>query len=154
MNYKEYINAADRHVAICQQLLRDAEVERNRTKKSHLVNEAYYLSGYIMECSLSYALFYNERLDVESHRNYQGEFLTHNLMSKVNFVVRSVGVRFAGVPFVSIKHVDKNLNRLFGDWDVRWRYEKNKTVDEAVLRKYIDALKDVKDKIEKQYPKR
>ena len=57
MDYKEYKKASKRHLYTCQTLKKNLEKEGlSEEQKQHLLFNLYYLCGYIIECSLNFAI--------------------------------------------------------------------------------------------------
>ena len=158
MYYHEYHKAATRHLEICKQLLKNIKDDTKSSSRGHYLNETYYLSGYIMECMLSYILFYGTHGDVEDteiykEKNTHSKFMSHNLQSKSEHV-RSRMDRNTNIPFVSALPVQKELRKLYCDWKVEWRYMPNQKVDFATLESYIKELESVKNIVINIFPLR
>lgn len=64
MNYKDYKTASDRHLQSCEQLKSVIETKyillnptlREEVVQKELLSNIYYLSGYVIECILHYAI--------------------------------------------------------------------------------------------------
>lgn len=153
MYYQEYAKAAFRHLSSCDRLLADIDSARKpNSEELHWVNEVYYLSGYVIECLLSYVLFYNYKDHVQNSDLYCDKFLVHNLQSKTHHVLVTAKRPLSGIPLISGTSSKKHLNCLFSDWSVDWRYEPNRSVNLPELREYIDVIKNIRKKIMHQYP--
>lgn len=59
MKYPEYLSSAKRHNFACRVLQEKIETFENVNDDNynHLITSLYYLSGYIIECSLKYKIF-------------------------------------------------------------------------------------------------
>jgi hypothetical protein len=55
MKYIEFFHAAKRHLETCRQLKSD--IENNRGNELELLQNLYYLGGYVVECVYKYAIF-------------------------------------------------------------------------------------------------
>lgn len=152
MNYREYFKASTRHLLTCNRLLNDVDANKNVSENIHYINEAYYLSGYVYECLLSYVLFYGCKTDVEQNQLYRGEFLTHNLPSKVKHVTVEGKKSIPNIIPLTAPSPDKDINKLFCEWSVESRYEPSKFVNLDTLKTYVELMNDVKIKIFNQYP--
>lgn len=118
------------------------------------MDEVYYLSGYILESSLSYAFFNHIRYtgDIYSSEHYNSNcFKTHHIQTKYLYMTRCSCV-IRDLVFVSRVHTSKDLQCLFNNWDVKYRYEHYPNLDRALLANYIDELEKGLKKIKTQYP--
>lgn len=129
MKYKEYLVSAKRHKHACQVLedklntLKDEGLESDEF--NFLVLSMYYLSGYIIECSLKFKIFelkgYDPNIDVNEDNcklfdiNYKKNIKKHNFSSLQNYLDSLI----SGFPHLSS---DSNINRLLGEWSPEIRY--------------------------------
>lgn len=98
MEYSEYLSAATRHKKTCAILKErieensdDGIVDINDEELGFLIINLYYLSGYIIECSLKYKIleifgYYDDVNDkvklkdvLSGHGLSKNDFITHNL---------------------------------------------------------------------------
>ncbi len=154
MDYRQYLRSAERHLQTCRQLLLLYDTVSDAKSKSFLLNEVYYLSGYILESSLSYAFFnhirYNGDIYLSEHYNNKS-FKTHHIQTKYIYMMqRSCVIR--DLVFVSHGHTSKDLQRLFNNWDVKYRYEHYPNLDKALLDYYIKELEKGLIRIKIQFP--
>lgn len=119
---------------------------------NHWLSEVYYLSGYVLECMLSYVLFYDYNDHVKNHKFYYGEFLTHNLTSKVHHVRNVAHCQLNGIILISTSHQKRSINALFSRWNVDYRYEPLQTVSYDDLEAYLQSIEEAKNQILNQYP--
>ena len=153
MYYNEYLKSAFRHLSTCKQLINDIQsAQGTQADRNHWLCEVYYLSGYIVECMLSYVLFYGYRDHVNKHQLYCGEFLTHNLSSKVHHVRNVAGRPLNGVILISTTHQKRSVNALFSKWNVDSRYEPTKIVNHDDLITYLQSIEQAKNQILNMYP--
>ena len=55
MRYIEFFHAAKRHLKTCEMLKED--IENNRGEEKYLLQNLYYLGGYVVECAYKYAIY-------------------------------------------------------------------------------------------------
>ena len=108
MNYKDYKNAAHRHLICCQKMCDALSSISNREEKNALIANIYYLSGYVIETLLSYAIFYSSdsetrKKPVEEHPEYNNGFRTHDFQAKISFATKH-HCNLNGIVFISQKH--------------------------------------------------
>ncbi len=149
MDNKEYRKAAIRHFHTCEQLLGCVSKERNVHIKNDLLLNIYYLSGYVIETSLSYSYFRQIRYfgDIEDSPDYKSKgFKTHNFETKVKFIREKNG-NLNNIPFVLNKHVDRRMDLLYKNWNPDFRYcasqnvKLNDNINENIIEKYLAEIK-------------
>lgn len=131
LKYKDYLSSAKRHNYICK-LLRDRanefeQKDRNSQNFKHLVDNLYYLSGYVIECSLKFKIFeccgYDSELEIEEEEcrklgiNYRKKIKTHSFTTLQNFLSSKIS---------GISHESNNndIIPLLENWNPEIRYEK------------------------------
>ena len=153
MYYQEYVRSAYRHLSTCKLLMSEVEkVHGNQSDRKHWICEVYYLSGYILECMLSYVLFYKYKDHVSNHQYYKDKFLTHNLMSKVHYVVVVAGCQLRGVTLISTPHEKRAINSLFSKWSVNYRYEPLECLNKDEITIYLQSIEEAMKQILNNYP--
>jgi hypothetical protein len=123
-------------------------------KKAYILSEVYYLSGYILETGLSYAFFSHIRYtgDIYSSVHYSNKgFKTHNTNIKYQYLLNNNCV-ISDLVFVSSSHKTKALQKLYNEWDVKYRYEHYSNLNKNLLNTYISELARALTKIKIQYP--
>lgn len=129
MKYTEFLSSAKRHNHACRVLkekldsLGDGCAEDVEYK--FLVLSLYYLSGYIIECSIKYKIFQLENYDLHSDVNeeecekaginYKKKIKTHNFNRLQNYLDSLV----SGINHVSEKN---EINKLINEWTPEIRY--------------------------------
>lgn len=129
MKYTEYLSSAKRHNHACRVLkakldsLDDSELNGDEFK--FLVLSIYYLSGYIVECSLKFKIFelsnYDSNVEVDEEEctkagiDYKKRIKTHNFQKLQNYLDSLVG----GLSHMSEK---REINRLLNGWNPELRY--------------------------------
>jgi hypothetical protein len=129
MKYTEFLSSARRHNHACKVLkekldsLGEDSVENVEYK--FLVLSLYYLSGYIIECSIKFKIFELKSFDVNSDVNegecekagidYKNKIKTHNFKRLQNYLDSLVS---------DISHVSnkKSINKLMYEWNPEIRY--------------------------------
>ena len=151
MHYKEFRSAAHRHLLSCKKMCEKLGQTTNDNEKRDLIAEVYYLSGYIVETLLSYAIFSVASRDIqkkpiEDHPDYERGFKTHNFKAKIYFALNH-GCNFDGITFISNRHSNKELMKLFDSWGVELRYQHYSkfngvlpTISEQMINSYIGEL--------------
>lgn len=162
MYYKEFRNAAHRHLLSCEKMCEKLKQITNSNEKRDLIAEIYYLSGYIVETLLSYAVFSVagrnvQNRPVEEHPDYENGFKTHNFQAKIYFAITH-GCSFNGVPFIGERHPSNNLRKLFNAWNVDMRYQHYSKfqqvpndLDETMICSYIEELNRLEKHFNQKY---
>lgn len=131
MKYPEYLLAAKRHSEACKVLQEKIEfcISNDQTlgfQFQHLVLSLYYLSGYIVECSLKYKILDLLGFDINVNVDKSGcngsniirynEIATHdfdNLQNRLNSLVSDL----------TYESNNAQIERLLSDWDPSIRYK-------------------------------
>lgn len=155
MNYIQFRNAAYRHLVSCKHLLNEAKESKTDTK-NRLCLEIYYLSGYILETMLSYAVCSSMNIngDVYQSKPFKEEaklFKVHNLNQKYSYALRNGCNGLRNICFFQKKHSDADVQKLFSDWEVKYRYENRETLSPEILSKYISSIEEVYQTILRNY---
>ncbi|MFT4928215.1 MAG: LPS O-antigen subunit length determinant protein (WzzB/FepE family) [Phenylobacterium sp.] len=130
MKYPEYLSSAKRHNQACRVLkekLESYESDNSQDEKfNNLIISLYYLSGYIIECSLKFKIFevfsYNSNIEIDKDEckalglNYNSQVKTHNFQTLQNLLDSKI----SDVSHISNQRV---INRLSGQWGPEIRYE-------------------------------
>ena len=153
MDYKEFRQAAHRHLITCQKMCDSLSGLTNSEDKNLIIANIYYLSGYVVETLLSYAFFCScnsktRKKPIEEHPEYEKGFKTHDFQAKISFVKKH-NCNLDGITFISNKHSNDVFMKLYNGWqvDLRYRSPKNivrvSVIDETLIKGYIDSLKEV-----------
>lgn len=129
MKYSEYLSSAKRHNCACKVLKEKIEQieDINSDEYNFLVLNLYYLSGYIIECSLKFKIFevslFSSNSDIEDEEeclkvniDYKKRIVTHNFSKLQNFLES----RVSDIAYTS---QDKEVNKLLNNWHPKLRYE-------------------------------
>ena len=131
LKYNDYLNSAKRYNYTCR-LLRDKAIAFDSTDRStenfkYLIDSLYYLSGYVIECSLKFKIFecsgYDSELEIEEEEckkngiNYKKHIKTHSFSKLQDFL----SSKTSGISHESDDH---DVSTLLKNWDPGIRYEK------------------------------
>lgn len=129
MKYTEFLLSAKRHNHACRVLKEKldslGEDSAENVEYKFLVLSLYYLSGYIIECSIKYKIFELENYDLNSEVNegecekvgidFNKKIKTHNFKRLQNYLDSLI----SDVSHVSEKKV---INKLMNEWTPEIRY--------------------------------
>ncbi|MFP1764957.1 hypothetical protein ACLECR_02295 [Lonsdalea quercina] len=129
MKYTEFLSSAKRHNHACRVLKEKldslGEDNAENVEYKFLVLSLYYLSGYIIECSIKYKIFELENYDSNSEVNegecekagidFKNKIKTHNFKRLQNYLDSLIS---------DISHVSekKFINKLMNEWTPEIRY--------------------------------
>jgi hypothetical protein len=132
MKYKQYEKAAKRHRATCDNLLKIVEdgfignkpIEQH--EKDKMLENIYYLSGYVVECILSFKYFqlikYNKNNSVYDFNDFKTYFSTHSKAPVIELIRERGGVKVNQIPIVGnikLKQIEKDM---YEHWKTKVRY--------------------------------
>lgn len=150
MLYKEYLNAARKHEYTCDVI--NEKICGNdcssSQKKSLLIN-LYYLSGYVIECIIKYAIYdlsgHAKDLDVKM---LSKGGLTYNVHIKYHRFERYTEQlnKFLSAPIPLInysKGIEREVLRLYKEWDVDIRYRYNLAMDQLYYQSFYQYSKKI-----------
>jgi hypothetical protein len=155
MKYRDFKSAAHRHLICCQKMCDTLSSISNQEEKNAIIANIYYLSGYVFETLLSYAIFSisdkNTRKNpVEEHPEYNNGFKTHDFQAKIDFAIKHK-CDLNGIMFISQKHKNDSYMKLYREWKIELRYWPLKsvstiaTINEDLIKGYIDSIKEVEN---------
>ncbi|NRF37596.1 hypothetical protein [Pedobacter foliorum] len=156
MEYTAYLHASQKHLNTCLSLLDAIKLLNSKNKTESLIivspgydavlHNAYYLSGYTLECIINYSIFKHYKFKSSSVRTVEHNFsekcgLTYGPETKTkdgrqsypfyiskhqfsrNIQILTKAFPNSLIPFVdnSVK-VDADLLSFFRNWDVEMRY--------------------------------
>ena len=141
MVYKEYLEAAKRHRETCEFLIsklndRTDFIDVRRQEK--LIHNIYYLSGYIIECIISYTFFnvieYDKNrsvYDLEYHNNFgytfHSYFKEHSVKAnekRIDVIRLRGGTLPTKIPIVGNVAINEEEKKMYETWDAKVRYTK------------------------------
>ncbi|CAH6942585.1 conserved hypothetical protein [Vibrio chagasii] len=132
MKYLEFLNAARKHNHTVEVLRTALDDHLSQTpvcngSVKRLTLNLYYMSGYVIECSLKYGIYalvgYDKDKDVKSINqggvDYQGKIKHH----RFNVYDDVFNQHFSGVPLVdNTQGIPKEVVNLYKNWDAEVRY--------------------------------
>lgn len=133
MNYYEYLNSARKHQCTCNEIFlilsdqKDSVCGQQKTKNKQLVYNLYYLSGYIIECSVKYAIYhlisYDKTKNIKE-LNQDGMTFSDTIKHhKYERYVEQLIVRQPGLILIDdIKGIGKEVISIYKLWDAEVRY--------------------------------
>ncbi|EKN4906288.1 hypothetical protein ACOZ7A_004108 [Yersinia enterocolitica] len=127
MKYEDFLFSARRHKYTCEIISQQMEAcPDNSQQRIRLLSNFYYLSGYILECSLKYLIleFYGHPAAEEVNNsscealgfNKRNKFLIHDLSELQN----KLEVKFTDFTSRSENEI---INHLIDGWGPNYRYE-------------------------------
>ncbi|EKA97137.1 hypothetical protein HMPREF1310_02282 [Proteus mirabilis WGLW4] len=146
MKYRDYLLSAKRHSHACKILQEKIDITDNTPinddDKNYLALNLYYLSGYIIECSLKFKIFesfgFEHDLDITKDTcstkgiNYNKKIKTHNFIKLLEYLQTKV-------PDISYSSDIEEINDLLSKWQPELRYI-HATIDyEKVKQLYTHA---------------
>lgn len=132
VQYFEYLNSARKHQYTCEELLNALQgIEQTsgvgRSRRKQLLLNLYYLSGYIVECSIKYAIYHlvsYDRKKCVRQLDQDGISFQHNIKHhKFEMYAEHLRVRHPGMLLIDdISDVDKDVLFISRLWDAEVRY--------------------------------
>lgn len=139
MVYKDYFKAAQRHRETCEYLinkLKDKQEFIDVSCQNKLLQNIYYLSGYVIECIISYSFFniisYDSNKSVYEldNNNPHGytfyKYFKEHSKSANNLRLEEIRKRGGNIsstiPIIGEKEVDENIKLMYEQWDAKSRY--------------------------------
>lgn len=130
MKYKDYKKAARKHMNTCEVLEdRLKQISNNTELRKSLILNAYYLSGYVIECIVKYGIYdrigFDKDKDITTLNNgkltYDQNIRHHRFERYTEHLVKYIT---RPIPLISnTTDIDKDVVRLFKEWDVIVRYK-------------------------------
>lgn len=134
----------------------------NSEEKRNIISDIYYLSGYVIETLISYAIFCVapnaiRNKPIEEHPDYEKGFKTHNFQAKISFALNHK-CDFSGITLISNIHPKSEINSLFRGWTIEVRYQhpskilrKLDTISEQLIIEYICVLREMEKQFHQKY---
>lgn len=143
MFYSEYLNAARKHLITCEVLKENiSELDENnlqdKTKAKQLLLNLYYLTGYIIECSIKYGIYkvvdFNPASEVAtlSTNTVSYKDIQHHRFNRYSehLVSKSPGIKLID----DRRNINSDVMYLYNNWDAPVRYW-YKSIDSSMNRK-------------------
>ena len=131
MVYKDYLNAARKHKYTCEVIfekLNGINEQTDKAKYRYLLLNLYYLSGYVIECTVKYGIYnligYEKEKDVkelnEKGLMYDLHIKHHKFERYAEHLRRSIS---RPIPLINTREkIDKYVVQLYREWDADVRY--------------------------------
>ena len=152
MIFEEYKIACKRHVQACESLLENLK-DSSDNKQRLILQEVYYLAGYIFECIFKYAIFvlidYEPQEAVEKLNRDKLSYEKHIKHHKISILRNKVDEKMTG-NISSVKNeegIEPEIMDLFKNWGPKFRYEKNPSINEEKIKKFFDWGKKTRQEI-------
>lgn len=169
MNYKEYYKAAQRHRETCEYLinkLKDTQECIEIPKQIKLLQNIYYLSGYVIECIISYSFFnvisYDTTksvYDLEKYNSYgysfNKYFREHSKSAnelRIEEIRKRGGTLSSTIPIIGEGTVHKTTKLMYEQWDAKSRYTISHltfNIDQSNVNNFFMLANDIYIKIRK-----
>lgn len=132
MTYKEYLRAARKHLCSCIVIREalaalDTSAIENDTKIKQLTLNLYYLSGYVIECSVKFAIYveieYDKTQDVNQLNDPDISYGKHISRHRFDQYVQHLTSRRGGIILIDNKQgISGEVKKLYHNWDANVRY--------------------------------
>ncbi len=154
MVYKDYLKAARKHKITCEVIAEKLNEEKsrkapNRAKVKSLTLNLYYLSGYVIECMVKYAIYdlsgYKSGDDVkdlnERELTYDLHIKHHRFGRYTEHLIR----RMSGtIPLINdIKGIPKETVNIYNEWDAEIRYSYELKCNEIRYMRFYEYAKEI-----------
>jgi len=133
MKYSDFLNAARKHQAACEVIKNEiVSIDMNRTphlraKQRKLLLNFYYLTGYVIECSVKYGIYKLIDFDPKAPVNsldqcglsYNHNIKHHRFCKYADHLVS----RMSGIKLIDdVNGVSREVQELYNRWDAEVRY--------------------------------
>lgn len=139
MKYEDYLKAAKRHRETCDYLLKrvsDPQDFIDVPLKGKLLQNIYYLSGYVIECIISHSFFnvidYDKSRSVyELDRNNPYNYTFHKYFKehsnianqlRIDEIRKRGGNLTTNIPIIGDVNVEDAIKSMYEEWDAKSRY--------------------------------
>jgi hypothetical protein len=156
MLYSDYRTAANKHIQTCKMWVAILEQEKNKEESElreslAVLNNLYYLAGYILECSVSFAIYkslrYPPNEDVgklnQNGFSFQENIKYHNFQKNMSdfFVKQNKLPANHHLPFLRTgRKTHAHSQLLYETWNVGVRYETRQFSTEDVVTFVKDSI--------------
>ncbi len=160
LSYLEFRKSAYRHLNTCECLLKSIENKECTKNKTELIVNTFYLSGYVIECSLKYRFFcvinFKQNDNVYSYKCGKCKgclkndeckaWKHHNIDELVNLITDKGYKLSTDVPILVSPITNKKISSLFkirkDDLDMQIRYSYyNSELTSDLLKDYIAIIR-------------
>ncbi|MDM8548665.1 hypothetical protein QUF72_01255 [Desulfobacterales bacterium HSG2] len=154
MLYKEFRNAAKRHLNTCKFMLHNLEtLKKNKPSERDVLINVYYLGGYVTECIVKYAIYsslgYRTHRDIkelnkhEHGMSYEDDMKHHNFRSLVQEHLFRIKGRDVFEDASILKDQKGDITKLYQEWgpEIRYTY-KGKVVNKKRITEFIEKVEE------------
>lgn len=165
MVYEDYKTASIRHLRTCQHLCQNLGQVQNTQVKKHILANIYYLSGYVIECIINYAIYdlvsYSKTEDVKqlNESSHQISFYKpkkkgwyqinhHKFQENSQFLVSQLPA-ISQIPFIDWSNKPekyRSVERLYEKWQSNARYEDHQFTEQQV-KLFVQLVEEIHLKI-------
>lgn len=145
MLYREYLNSARKHQYTCEEILNcikriTANTPKKQTQQKQLILNLFYLSGYIIECSVKYGIYhlisYDRDKPVSQLNQNDLTYDDHIKNHRFSCYTDAFNRLKSGFKLIDErKNIDRDVLHIYTMWDAETRYWYNNTD-----RKIIDKI--------------
>jgi hypothetical protein len=146
--YKEFRDAAKRHLETCQFMLGNLGTLKNKPSERYILINIYYLGGYVIECIVKYAIYalagYSRDRDIkelnraEHGLSYEEDITHHNFRSLIDkHLSKTIKVKETSL----LQDRKNDVTKLCHEWgpEVRYTY-KGKNIDKKLINEFIEKV--------------
>jgi len=156
ISYLEFRKSAYRHFEICEKMLQKLVKadDCSLAGKSQVIQEIYYLSGYIIECTLKFVLF--SHVGYKPNRSiyeYKDKDWKNHDFHKLALILSELNVKFSqDIPILGSRYgISNDILRLYNDWSTDYRYISNSSLQIELVEGYLSSIKEIKKKLFNQF---
>lgn len=154
MVYKDYLNAARKHRITCDVIAEKLDEEKNHIPKNQgkmksLTLNLYYLSGYIIECIVKYAIYdligYDREDDVRNLNKKGLTYDTHIRHHRFETYTEHLVKRMSGnIPLINDrKQIPRETVNIYKEWDAEIRYSYELRYEEIHYIEFYEYAKSI-----------
>jgi hypothetical protein len=167
--HEDYLKAAKRHRETCEYLvskINDSKEYIDVPRQEKIIHNIYYLSGYIIECIVSYTFFevisYDKtksvyELDSNNSHGYTFHkyFKEHSNKAndlKIDQIRLRGGNLSSTIPIIGSANVEPIENQMYEEWNARARYSMNHlkfVIDKNSVTKFFNLASNIYTKMKK-----
>ncbi|WP_228200357.1 hypothetical protein [Acinetobacter sp. WCHAc010034] len=153
MQYKEYLNSARKHQYTCEEILKciksnSATTSQEKVKQKQLIFNLFYLSGYIIECSVKYGIYhlisYDRNKPVKELNQNDLTFDRHIKVHKFERYTDAFNKLQGGYKLIdNTKDISPEVIQIYKNWDAEVRYwfnQSNMHVEGKITLKNVETF--------------
>ena len=155
MKYTEFETSARRHLESCYHILDNlinSTESFRKQKEDRLILNIYYLSGYVIECSLKFAFFkavkFSKNDKIELNQIIRGtdyDMKTHSLRQLVSYLPVVDTSLPRDIPMLTQTIPDVSHKTLANQWNSEIRYSPDYArtkfaIDSLLMKEYLDNV--------------